>query len=99
VNENRTDLKSALRELAAEEAEDIGPHAGLNRLIAYRLCTLPAAEREALQEHLSLCKQCAERLLELRDFEAASAGGGAAGPESLRQEAWESLARRLPWKV
>jgi len=93
VDENRIDLKTALRELAAEESEDMGPHAGLERLIAYRRGTLPAAEHEALQEHLSLCKRCAGLLLELRGFEAASAGGVAAGPESLRQDAWESLAR------
>lgn len=99
MDENRTDLKAAFRELAAEESADVGPHAGLKRLIAYRRGTLPAAEREALQEHLSLCKRCAGLLVELRDFEAASAGGGAAGPESLRQDAWESLARHLPWKV
>ncbi|MFL6237390.1 MAG: anti-sigma factor family protein [Thermoanaerobaculia bacterium] len=99
MDENRIDLKAALRELASEESEDIGPHAGLKRLIAYRQGTLPAAEREVLQEHLSLCDRCAGLLLELRDFEAASAGRGVAGPESLRQEAWESLARHLPWKV
>ena len=99
MDENRTDLKAALRELAAEESADIGPHVGLKRLIAYRRGTLPTAEREGLQEHLSLCPRCAGLLLELRDFEAASAGGGAPGPESLRQNAWESLARRLPWKV
>lgn len=75
---------------------DIGPHVGWKRLIAYRQGTLPAAEREDLQEHLSLCERCTGRLLELRDFEAAAAGGAAAGPESLRQEAWESLDRRLP---
>ncbi|HEX7182636.1 MAG TPA: hypothetical protein VF756_12400 [Thermoanaerobaculia bacterium] len=99
MDEKRTDLRAALRELAAEEAAEIGPHAGLKRLIAYRRDSLSVAEREALQEHLSLCPKCAERLLELRDFEAASAQGNAAGPESFRQEAWESLAWRLPWKV
>jgi hypothetical protein len=96
VDEKRPDLKAALRELAAEESADLGPHAGLKRLIAYRQGTLPAAEREALQEHLSLCKRCTERLRELRDFEAAAARGDAAGPEALREEAWESLARQLP---
>jgi len=80
------------------EPGGIGPHVGLKRLIAYRQGTLPAAEREDLQEHLSLCPRCAERLLELRNFEAASARGDAAGPESLRQEAWESLAEHLPRK-
>lgn len=99
MDEKRPDLRAVLRELAAEEAADAGPHVGSKRLIAYRQGTLPAAERDALQEHLSLCKRCAGLLLELRDFEAASAGGEAAGPESLRQDAWESLTRRLPSKV
>jgi hypothetical protein len=71
----------------------------MKRLIAYRQGALPPAEREDVQEHLSLCKRCTDLLRELRDFEAASAGNVAAGPESLQNEAWESLARRLPWKV
>ena len=70
-------------------------HSGLKRLIAYRQGTLPAAEREALQEHLSLCSRCSGLLLELRDFQSAVARGEA-GPEGLRQEAWESLVRKLP---
>lgn len=77
------------------EAGDIGQHCGLKRLIAYRQGTLPAAEREAVQEHLSLCSRCTGLLRELREFEAAAARGEA-GPESLRQEAWDSLVRRLP---
>jgi hypothetical protein len=98
VDEKRTDLKAALRELAAEDSGNVGRHVGLKRLIAYRQGRLPAAEREALQEHLSLCTRCAGLLLELRDFEAASAQAGAAGPEDLRQEAWDSLAQHLPRK-
>jgi hypothetical protein len=80
----------------APEGPGVGPHPGSKRLIAYHEGSLPAAEREALQEHLSLCPRCARSLLELRDFEAAAAAGGAAGPESLRQEAWDSLVRRRP---
>jgi len=99
VDEKRTDLRAALRELAAEEAADLGPHVELKRLIAYRQGRLPAAEREAVQEHLSLCAHCTGLLRELRSFEAASARGDAAGPEALRQEAWDSLVRRLPWKT
>jgi hypothetical protein len=72
-------------------------HSGLDRLIAYREGTLPAAERESVQEHLSLCPSCTRLLLELRDFEADAAADDA-GPEPLRQEAWESLVRRLPQK-
>jgi len=73
-----------------------GPHVGTRRLIAYREGRLPEAEREALQEHLSLCPRCTGLLRELRAFEADAAGAVEPGPEPLRQEAWESLARRLP---
>jgi anti-sigma factor RsiW len=71
VNEKRIDLKAALREIAGEESGGAGPHVGSKRLIAYREGTLPPAEREAVQEHLSLCKRCTGLLLELRDFEDA----------------------------
>jgi hypothetical protein len=98
VDEKRTDLRAALRDLASEESGDLGQHVGLKRLIAYRQDTLPAAERETVQEHLSLCPRCTGLLRELRDFEAAAASGDT-GPESLRQEAWNSLVRRLPTKT
>ena len=77
------------------ESMDAGPHVGTKRLIAYREGALPPAQREAVQEHLSLCARCTGLLRELRDFEAAAARGDA-GPESLRREAWESLVQRLP---
>jgi len=77
----------------------VDAHIGMKRLIAYRQGALPAEEREELQEHLSLCARCTGLLRELRDFEAAAAGDAAAGPASLQDEAWESLARRLPGKV
>lgn len=94
--DERTDLRAALRELAGESGGS-GPHCGTRRLIAYREGTLPAAERDKVEEHLSLCPRCTRLLRELRDFEAAA--GGETGPESLRQEAWDALARRLPAKT
>lgn len=73
-----------------------GPHVGTKRLIAYREGTLPEAEREAVREHLSLCPRCTGLLREMRAFEAASAGALEPGPEPRKQQAWESLVRRLP---
>lgn len=74
-----------------------GPHAGTRRLIAYREGRLSEAEREVLREHLSLCRRCTGLLRELRDFEAAAAGAVEPGPDALRQQAWQSLSKRLPW--
>jgi anti-sigma factor RsiW len=48
--------------------EDPGLHIGLKRLIAYCQGRLPAAQCEAVQEHLSLCPRCTGLLLELRGF-------------------------------
>lgn len=73
-----------------------GPHPGPKRLIAYREGRLSAAEREALQEHLSLCPHCTGQLRELTAFAAAAAGAVEAGPEALKREAWDALSRRLP---
>ncbi|HEV2843977.1 MAG TPA: zf-HC2 domain-containing protein [Thermoanaerobaculia bacterium] len=94
MDENRTDFRAALREVAAEEAGSMGCHVGLKRLIAYCQDRLPATESEAVQEHLSLCPRCTGLLLELRTFEAACASGGT-GPESPRRKTWDFLARRL----
>ncbi|MFL6199205.1 MAG: zf-HC2 domain-containing protein [Thermoanaerobaculia bacterium] len=73
-----------------------GRHVGTRRLIAYREGRLPEAEREALQDHLSLCPRCTGLLRELRAFEAGAAGAVETGPEPLKQQAWESLVRSLP---
>lgn len=95
MNDERTDPKAALREPAVEEEAAIAPHPGWKRLLAYREGTVGAAEREALQEHLSLCRRCSELLRELRDFETESAAG-AAPALAGRGEAWNALLERLP---
>lgn len=79
-----------------DEKLHTGPHVGTKRLIAYRHGTLPELAREKVQEHLSLCPRCTGLLRKLRDFESAAAGDVEPGPEPLRQQAWESLVRRLP---
>jgi hypothetical protein len=96
VNEKRTDLKAVLRELAAEDSADVGPHVGLKRLTAYRQGTLPAGERDALQEHLSLCSRCTSLFRELREFETASTETAPSGLQPLQEEAWAALVRHLP---
>ncbi|HEX3130194.1 MAG TPA: zf-HC2 domain-containing protein [Thermoanaerobaculia bacterium] len=76
---------------------ELTPHPGTKRLIAYRQGTLTAAERDAVQEHLSLCPRCTGLLRELRELEAA-VESGAPAPDPLREEAWASLLQKLPAK-
>lgn len=95
MDERQSDLKDALHGPAAGPAEGIGPHPGWKRLLAYREGTVEAAEREAVQEHLSLCRRCTGLLRELVDFEA-DATAGAAVPSAEREQAWNALLERLP---
>ncbi|MES1241746.1 MAG: zf-HC2 domain-containing protein [Acidobacteriota bacterium] len=81
-----------------ERADRKAVHVGSKRLVAYHRGTLPEEEREAVQEHLSLCSRCTGLLRELREFEAAAAEVST-GPDPLREEAWASLVRRLPPKA
>ena len=95
-HERIVDKRTDLRAVPQGSAE---PHPGTKRLIAYRQGALTAAERDAVQEHLSLCPRCTGMLRELRTFEADAADGGApADPDPLREEAWAALVQRLPAK-
>jgi hypothetical protein len=60
-----------------EEVGAAGQHVELERLTAYLEGRITAAEREELQEHLSLCVRCSVLLRELHEF----------GSDSVRQDA------------
>lgn len=56
-----------LARLAGEESERQGPsHPTAARLTAYHESRLPAREMEELQDHLMLCRDCVQHLVELR---------------------------------
>src|SRR6185312_14223458 len=79
-----------------EEIGTAGQHVEVERLTAYYEGRMTAAEREELQEHLSLCVRCSVLLRELQEFAADSGERGLSGPESLEQDAWELLAQSRP---
>ena len=66
-----------------EEVGAAGQHVELERLTAYYEGRITAAEREELQEHLSLCVRCSTLLRELHEF----ASDSDESPEQLEQEA------------
>jgi hypothetical protein len=74
-----------------EEVGVAGQHVELERLTAYYEGRMTTAEREELQEHLSLCVRCSVLLRELHEFASDSGERGLSGPESLKQDAWELL--------
>jgi tetratricopeptide (TPR) repeat protein len=79
-----------------EEVEAAGQHVELERLTAYYEGRMTTAEREELQEHLSLCVRCSALLRELHEFASDSGERGLSGPEHLEQEAWELLVQSRP---
>jgi anti-sigma factor RsiW len=60
-------------------------HPALEELAAYHRGELPEAEAERVREHLALCRDCADLLLDWRDF----ARDEPAGAASAAAAAWE----------
>lgn len=87
---------ASLPDHPGEEVEAASQHVELERLTAYYEGRMTAAEREELQEHLSLCVGCSTLLRELHEFASDSGERGLSGPEHFEQEAWELLVQSRP---
>lgn len=101
MSEERSDFRKSHQEgarSAAGEAGD-GAHPGLDRLAAYHEGELPEAEAERVREHLSRCRECADLLLDWRDFArdepSGAASAAAAAWERDRDRVREGVARRV----
>ena len=68
MTETKPNWRSALRAVVDQKRRELGPHPTLDALAAYHAGQIepPAAAR--LQEHLVLCSECSELLLELSAF-------------------------------
>jgi hypothetical protein len=102
-SEHPRDLRDALVETlrrARRQAPPGGlPHPTPDELVAYHSGELPDPERERLREHLALCPECADFVLDYRDFAAgepaAAASAAAAAWERHRGPAWEAVRRGI----
>ncbi|HYU33933.1 MAG TPA: zf-HC2 domain-containing protein, partial [Thermoanaerobaculia bacterium] len=71
------DLTAAVRDLAAALERGLGDHPAPGELLDFVAGDLSEAERERIEEHLALCRECARTALELAEppgAEAAPAG-------------------------
>jgi hypothetical protein len=94
VQEERSGFAATLREIGHERERALSGHPDPERLAAYGRGALSEAEEVAVQEHLALCRDCADLVLDLPLF----AGEGAAPDEPGETEAgWEDLRERLGW--
>lgn len=87
------EVSEAIRELAAEERRGRTPHVLPEDLLAYQEGQLSAQESEAVRDHLAVCPECADLVLDLARFpgiEPAAATGGLS-----EEQRWEALRARL----
>lgn len=64
----RQRLETAVRALARDARRGLGPHPSPEELLDYHAGDVSAAERDRVQEHLSLCPACTRALLDLSAF-------------------------------
>ncbi len=87
-------LAPALHALAERERRHLGPHLVLGELAAYRERRLAADEVERVRDHLALCSECADLLLQEEAFAAPAAAEAGLLAEEV-DAAWSELAPRL----
>jgi len=96
MDSERPDLRTSLKALAAHDRRTLTAHLEPEQLLAYRAGELPEGEVEALRDHLALCPECAELLLDLDDFTPdASPVSKAAISDQEIEAAWIALRDRL----
>lgn len=89
-------FEPALRALAARERRALDDHPTPETLGAYRAGELPPEEQEALRDHLALCPDCAEMLLDFATFEQFTPQEESAGlTDSDVGAAWQRMQQRL----
>jgi hypothetical protein len=89
-------LDEALRELAARARRDLGAHPTPELLAAYHAGELPEDEVEQIRDHLALCPECGELLLDLADFEDPGPTIDIPGlTDADVDAAWQDLKARL----
>ena len=85
-------IEAALRAVAERQRRELGPHLETDELVDYRAGTLSEEIAERVRDHLTLCPECAGRLLDLDALHAAAPAGA---PDADAQAAWRELVPRL----
>jgi hypothetical protein len=94
--DGRPPLNEALRLLAESERRSLGEHPTPEELAAYRNRELTEPEADRIRDHLALCHDCADLLLDLANFGHLEPPAGVApASEEEVDRAWESLRSRI----
>ncbi|HEX7183497.1 MAG TPA: zf-HC2 domain-containing protein, partial [Thermoanaerobaculia bacterium] len=83
-------MEPILRAEAEEARRALRDHPTPEQLVAYRAAELPGEEMERIKDHLALCTECGQLLLDLvrfEEFEPAEEPAALAGAEV--EAAWQ----------
>lgn len=96
MDRDKPPFDPALKELAARDRRNLGPHPTPEQLAAYHARELPAEKVERIKDHLALCHECSALLLDLADFESPEPSPDApALTDEDVDTAWQDLRARL----
>ncbi len=95
MSETRHTLREATRTVATAARRNLGAHASPAQLLAYHAGKLSGSEEARLQDHLALCPECTDAVLDLAAFPQIEPRGGAAGSMAERVPPWPAIRDRL----
>ena len=90
-----THIEDAVGAAAAHLRATAGPHPSAGQLSAYQRDELAPAEMEELQDHLALCRECSELVLDLARLGELAAEPEAREWDERRSATWRSLQASL----
>ena len=88
-------LEPTLRALAHKARRDLGDHPTPEELVAYRSGGLTPPDEERIKDHLALCRDCSQLLLDLKEFEEDGPEEESGLSDAQVEAAWRRLRPRL----
>ena len=93
--EEKPPIEPVLRALAAKARRDLDDHPTPEELVAYRAGELTAEDEEKIRDHLALCRDCSQLLLDLKEFEEDEPEEESGLSDIQVEAAWRRLRPRL----
>ncbi len=94
MNDQRSELKEAVRSLNRAARSIRGPHPAVEELTEYRSGGLSQEVRERIRDHLTLCRECQQLVLDFGALSDLASEGRELTAADVDQQ-WGRLARRL----
>lgn len=88
-------FEDALKILAARKRQELGEHPSPDRLLAYHVGELKSEDIDAVQDHLAICSECSQFVLQLGPVHEKAARQALSVPSGRVQSEWSRFQDRL----